>query len=148
MTEATNKQIDRNVKLVDEHFNQLIKMHNDSIKANSKGWKELTAFTKEGVKFAKWARTQADARNAIQSYYSDDPDAVKSRVLDEAEVDVNDAELKAQKRINYTAAGEIEWIDPDTAAALKETGMNRAQIEELLGISFGQTVSSLKKLKI
>ena len=147
MTEATNKQIDRNVKLVDEHFNQLIKMHNDSIKANSKGWKELTAFTKEGVKFAKWARTQADARNAIQSYYSDDPDAVKSRVLDEAEVDVNDAELKAQKRINYTAAGEIEWIDPDTAAALKETGMNRAQIEELLGISFGQTGEFFEKAK-
>ena len=147
MTEATNKQIDRNVKLVDEHFNQLIKMHNDSIKANSKGWKELAAFTKEGMKFAKWARTQADARNAIQSYYSDDPDAVKSRVLDEAEVDVNDAELKAQKRINYTAAGEIEWIDPDTAAALKETGMNRAQIEELLGISFGQTGEFFEKAK-
>ena len=68
MTEATNKQIDRNVKLVDEHFNQLIKMHNDSIKANSKGWKELTAFTTKGIEFAKWARDKADAKAAINNY--------------------------------------------------------------------------------
>ena len=53
MTEATNKQIDENVKLVDKHFDQLIKMHNDSIKANQKGWKELAQFTTAGVKFAK-----------------------------------------------------------------------------------------------
>jgi len=147
LTEATNKQIDENVKMMNAHYDRLIKMHNDSIKAQSSNWKELASFTKQGMQFAKWARTQTDARNAIQNYYSEDPDAVRSRVLDEAEVDVNEAELKAQKKINYTAAGEIEWIDPDLASALKETGMNRAQIIELLGTSFGQTSEFFERAK-
>ena len=147
LTEATNKQIDENIKMMNSHFDSLIKMHNDSAKASSQNWKELAAFTKDGMKIAKWARTQADARNAIQNYYSDNPDAVKSRVLDEAEVDINDAELKAQKKINYTAAAEIEWTDPDLASALKKTGMDRAQISELLGISFGQTSEFFEKAK-
>ncbi len=147
LTEATNKQIDQNVKMMNAHYDRLIKMHNDSIKAQSNNWKELAAFTKEGMKFAKWARTEADARNAIRNYYSDDPDAVRSRVLDEAELNVNEAELDVQKKINYTAAGEIEWIDPDLAAALKETGMNRAQIIELLGTSFGQTSEFFERAK-
>ena len=143
MTEATNKQIDRNVKLVDEHFNQLIKMHNDSIKANQKGWKELAQFTKEGVKFAKWARDKADAKAALDNYYN--PDKVKSRILNEAQLDVDEAELDEQKRINYTAAGEIEVLDPSLSNALKETGINRAQKLELLGIAFGQSGSFFEK---
>ena len=143
MTEATNKQIDRNVKLVDEHFNQLIKMHNDSIKANQKGWKELAQFTKEGVKFAKWARDKADAKAALDNYYN--PDKIKSRVLNEAGLDVDEAELEEQKRINYTAAGEIEALDPSLSNALKETGINRAQKLELLGIAFGQSGSFFEK---
>ena len=147
LTKATNKQIDENVKMMNAHYDRLIKMHNDSIKAQSSNWKDLAAFTKQGMQFAKWARTQTDARNAIQNYYSEDPDAVRSRVLDEAEVNVNEAELKAQKKINYTAAGEIEWLDPDLASALKETGMNRAQIIELLGMSFGQTSEFFERAK-
>ena len=143
MTEATNKQIDRNVKLVDEHFNQLIKMHNDSIKANQKGWKELAQFTTAGIKFAKWARDKADAKAALDNYYN--PDKIKSRVLNEAQLDVDEAELDEQKRINYTAAGEIEALDPSLSNALKETGINRAQKLELLGIAFGQSGSFFEK---
>ena len=143
MTEATNKQIDENVKLVDKHFDQLIKMHNDSIKANQKGWKELAQFTTAGVKFANWARDKADAKAALDNYY--DEDKVKSRILNEAELDVNEAELDEQKRINYTAAGEIEALDPSLSNALKETGINRAQKLELLGIAFGQSGSFFEK---
>jgi len=143
MTEATNKQIDENVKLVDKHFDSLIKMHNDSIKANQKGWKELAQFTVQGVKFAKWARDKADAKAALDNYYN--PDKVKSRILNEAGLDVDEAELEEQKRINYTAAGEIEALDPSLSNALKETGINRAQKLELLGIAFGQSGSFFEK---
>ena len=103
MTEATNKQIDRNVKLVDEHFNQLIKMHNDSIKANQQGWKELAQFTKEGMKFAKWARDKADAKAAINNYY--DEDAYQHQIKRDIQLDQDESELDEQKKINYTAAG-------------------------------------------
>ena len=147
MTEATNKQIDENVKMMNAHFDSLIKMNNASIKARTQGWKELANFTTEGRKFVKWARDKADARAALNEYYSNDPDKVKSRVLNEVDLNVNEAELDDQKRINYTAAGEIEAIDPDTAAALKETGNGRAQSIELLGISFGQSADFFERAK-
>ena len=80
MTEATNKQIDENVKMMNAHFDSLIKMNNASIKARTQGWKELANFTTEGRKFVKWARDKADARAALKEYYSDDPDKVKRNI--------------------------------------------------------------------
>lgn len=147
MTEATNKQIDENVKMMNAHFDSLIKMNNASLKARTQGWKELANFTTEGRKFVKWARDKADAKAALNEYYSNDPDKVKSRVLNEVDLNVNEAELDDQKTLNYTAAGEIEAIDPDTAAALKETGNGRAQSIELLGISFGQSTDFFERAK-
>ena len=72
LTEGLNKQIDENTKMMNAHFDSLIKMHNESIKANSKGWKELAQFTTAGIKFAKWARDKADAKAALDNYYNPD----------------------------------------------------------------------------
>ena len=145
MTEATNKQIDRNVKLVDEHFNQLIKMHNDSIKANSKGWKELTAFTTKGIEFAKWARDKADAKAALDNYYN--PDKYQHRWKDELKTSEVEAELDEQKKINYTAAGEIEKVDPGLSDMLKSTDFNRAQEKEMYALILGQSGEWFEKAK-
>lgn len=137
LTKAVNEQIDENIKMMNNHFDSLIKMQQQSRKANREGWKEIAAFTKQGMKFAAWARDKADAKNAINNYY--DPDKIKSRAKREAELDINEAELDAQKRVNYTAAGEIEAFDPELANALKQTGLNRAQTKELLSLAVGQS---------
>jgi len=139
LTKAVNEQIDENIKMMNNHFDSLIKMQQQSRKANREGWKEIAAFTKEGMKFAAWARDKADAKNAINNYYDRSLNKVKSRAKREAELDVNEAELDAQKRVNYTAAGEIEAFDPELANALKQTGLNRAQIKELLSLAVGQS---------
>ena len=145
LSKAVNEQIDENIQMMNTHFDNLIDMNRKARKARSDGWAQLTAFTKDGMKFAKWYRDRADAKNAIQNYY--DPDKVKNRIKREIEVDINEAELDEQQRINYTAAGEIEAIDPELAAALKETGLNRAQIKELLGIAKNQSGEFFERAK-
>ena len=147
LTKAVNEQIDENIKMMNNHFDSLIKMQQQSRKANREGWKEIAAFTKEGMKFAAWARDKADAKNAINNYYDRSLNKVKSRAKREAELDVNEAELDAQKRINYTAAGEIEAFDPELANALKQTGLNRAQTKELLSLAVGQSGQFFERAK-
>ena len=147
LTKAVNEQIDENIKMMNNHFDSLIKMQQQSRKANREGWKEIAAFTKEGMKFAAWARDKADAKNAINNYYDRSLNKVKSRAKREVELDINEAELDAQKRINYTAAGEIEAFDPELANALKQTGLNRAQTKELLSLAVGQSGEFFERAK-
>jgi len=147
LTKSVNEQIDENVKMMNNHFDSLIKMQQQSRKARKEGWVELTKFTKEGLKFAAWARDKADAKNAINNYYDRSLNKVKSRAKREAELDINEAELDAQKRVNYTAAGEIEAFDPELSSALKETGRNRAQTKELLSLAVGQSGEFFERAK-
>tara|TARA_R100001463_G_scaffold48112_1_gene97163 strand:+ start:4984 stop:7227 length:2244 start_codon:yes stop_codon:yes gene_type:complete len=145
LTEATNKQIDENIKMMNSHFDSLIKMHNDSAKARSQNWKELAAFTKDGMKIAKWARDRADAKAAIDNYYN--PDKFQHRFKQEQQTSEVEAELDDQKRINYTAAGEIEAIDPDLADMLKSTDFNRAQEKEIYALTLGQSGEWFERAK-
>ena len=69
LTKAVNEQIDENVKMMNNHFDSLIKMQQQSRKARKEGWVELTKFTKEGLKFAAWARDKADAKNALMEIH-------------------------------------------------------------------------------
>jgi len=134
LTKAVNEQIDENMKMMDNHFNNLIKMQQESRKANRKGWKELADFTKEGMKFAAWARDKADAKVAVENYYNEDK--YKHQIDEEFLTTLTEEELKEQVRINYTAAGEIESVDPDVSNLLKMTGQGPAQERHTLGIGF------------
>ena len=133
LTKAVNEQIDENMKMMDNHFNNLIKMQQQSRKANREGWKELAAFTKEGMKFAAWARDKADAKVAVENYYNEDK--YKHQIDKEFLTTLTEEELKEQVRINYTAAGEIESVDPDVSNLLKMTGQGPAQERHTLGIA-------------
>ncbi len=137
MTKAVNEQIDDNIKMMNNHFDQLIKISNESHNAKSKLIGELAQFTKQGKYIADWAIAKADAKKALNRYYN--PNEHKHRFKEEAETGAVEDELKQQEKINYTAAGEIENELPELAHALATTDRSRVAQKEIFSQSIDQS---------
>ena len=129
MSKAVNEQIDDNIKMMNKHFDHLIKMSNDSHRVKSKAWKELATFTTQGKQIADWAIAKADAKEALNRYYNEDE--YQHRFIEEADTTLTEAELDQQETINYTASAEIEKVDPQLSYDLATTDRSRVAQKEI-----------------
>ena len=137
MTKAVNEQIDDNIKMMNNHFDQLIKISNESHNANSKVIGELAQFTKQGKYIADWAIAKADAKKSLNRYYN--KDEYQHRFKEEAETGEVEEELNQQEKINYTAAGKAENEFPELAHALATTDRSRVAQKEIFSQSIDQS---------
>ena len=128
MTKAVNEQIDDNIKMMNNHFDELIKISNDSHTRKGKFLGELATLTKQGKFIVDWARDKADAKEAVERYYN--KDEYQHRFTEEAETSSIEEEVDQQEKINQTAAGELEQFDPELADALATTDKSRVAQKE------------------
>ena len=137
MSKAVNEQIDDNIKMMNNHFDQLIKISNESHNAKSKLIGELAQFTKQGKYIADWAIAKADAKKSLNRYYN--KDEYQHRFKEEAETGEVEEELNQQEKINYTAAGKAENEFPELAHALATTDRSRVAQKEIFSQSIDQS---------